>query len=98
MDPHQPCEFHKSRIKTATYIVTSYTYIYISILTLRIRIRCLQNEKRDPHLPHASPSEVKSVRIFVISFRNIAKKNIFECLIYTGGLQVKFLPGILKRM
>ncbi len=68
MDPHQPCEFHENRIKTATFIVTSFIYIYIFV------IRDLQNEKRDHlHLPHSSPSEVEGVRIVVISFRNIAE-------------------------
>ncbi len=28
MDPHQQCEFHEDRMKTAICIVTSYTYIY----------------------------------------------------------------------
>ncbi len=74
--PAQPCEFLENRIKTATYIITSYTYIFyihISRLTLRIRrfvIRDFQNEKRDH--PHPPTSGVESVRI-VISFRNIAK-------------------------
>ncbi len=36
----------------------------------------LQNEKREhPHLPNTFPSEVEGVRIVVISFRNVAKKD-----------------------
>ncbi len=34
MDPHQPCEFYKNRIKTATCIITSFLYIYIFFLFL----------------------------------------------------------------
>ncbi len=50
VDLHQPCEFHENRFKTATCIVTSYTYIYKYINIAEIRD--LQNEKRDhPHLP-----------------------------------------------
>ncbi len=45
------------------------------ILILGFVIRDVQNEKRDhPHLPHSLPSEVKFVKIIVISFRNFAKK------------------------
>ncbi len=83
VDPHQPCEFHENRT-TATCIVTSYTYIYIYTHT-KVYEHCgfvindLQNEKRDhPHLPYSPPSEVKGVRIVVISFRNITKKSKYD--------------------
>ncbi len=51
VDPHQPCEFHENRIRTATCILTSYTYIDISILTLRI---CNQGSSKRKTWPPTS--------------------------------------------
>ncbi len=77
VDPHQPCEFHKNRFKTATCIVRSISHIYIK--RCGFLIRDLQNEKRDHPLP---PSEVERVKIVVISFRNIAKNLLFYSVIF----------------
>ncbi len=73
-DPHQPCEFHENRIKTATCIVTSFLYIYICVSIITLRIRNLGPSKWKTWPTPPPPSEVERVRIVVISFRNIAKK------------------------
>ncbi len=58
----------------------NFLYIHIyEYINCGFVMRDLQNEKRDhPHLPHSPPFEVEGVRIVVISFRNIAKKNFLH--------------------
>ncbi len=71
VDPHQPCEFHWNRFKTAICIVRSHTHKYISILTLRI---CYQGPPKRKTWPPMLPlSEVDGIRKVVILFRNIDK-------------------------
>ncbi len=61
----------------------NFLYIYISILTLRIRNQGPSKRKTWP--PPPPPSEVEGVRIVVISFRNIAKKEKFDFITPFSG-------------
>ncbi len=68
------------------WFVSSLVIHYINILTLRICTQGPPKRKTWPPPPsHLFPSEVEAVRIVVISFRNIAKKNNLWSLKWYDG-------------